>query len=216
MPIGGVIFMEEIEKAGSAGLGAIHCVTIIGQVEGHQLLGEDTKTTKYEHILPLLAAIEETPEVRGVLILLNTVGGDLDAGLGIAEMIAGMKKPTASLILGGGHSIGAPLAVAAKRSFIAPSAAVTLHPVRLSGVVLGAPQTYRYLSQMQERVVGFLTAHSGISRERLLEYMLATDTLTTDMGTVLSGAEAVACGLIDALGGLSDALGWLHAEIERD
>ena len=205
--------MEEIEKLGGAGAGEIHCVTIIGQVEGHQILGDDVKTTKYEHILPLLAAIEEAPEIGGVLILLNTVGGDLDAGLGIAEMIAGMTKPTASIILGGGHSIGAPLAVAAQRSFIAPTAAVTLHPVRLTGVVLGAPQTYRYLAQMQERVVGFLTDHSAISREKLLDYMMATDTLTTDMGTVLSGAEAVDCGLIDSLGSLSDALSWLHTRI---
>ncbi|MBR6709056.1 MAG: ATP-dependent Clp protease proteolytic subunit [Clostridia bacterium] len=205
--------MEELQKIGTATAGSIHCVTIIGQVEGHQLLPEDNKATKYEHIMPLLAAIEETPEIGGVLILLNTVGGDLEAGLGIAELIAGMRKPTASLILGGGHSIGAPLAVAAKRSFIAPSAAMTLHPVRMTGVVLGAPQTYRYLSQMQERVLGFLTAHSGISRSQLLELMLATDTLSTDMGTVLSGEQAVACGLIDSVGGLSDALAWLHGEI---
>ena len=205
--------MEELQKIGTATAGSIHCVTIIGQVEGHQLLPEDNKATKYEHIMPLLAAIEETPEIGGVLILLNTVGGDLEAGLGIAELIAGMRKPTASLILGGGHFIGAPLAVAAKRSFIAPSAAMTLHPVRMTGVVLGAPQTYRYLSQMQERVLGFLTAHSGISRSQLLELMLATDTLSTDMGTVLSGEQAVACGLIDSVGGLSDALAWLHGEI---
>ena len=204
-----------LKELGAEKLGEIHCVTIIGQVEGHQILSEDTKTTKYEHILPLLAAVEEAPEVGGLLILLNTVGGDVDAGLGIAELIAGMSKPTASLILGGGHSIGAPLAVAADRSFIAPSAAVTLHPVRLTGVVLGAPQTYRYFEQMQERIVGFLTAHSAISRERLLTYMLATDALANDMGTVLTGAECVECGLIDALGGLSDALAWLHGEISR-
>ena len=204
-----------VREFGAQRLGEIHCVTIIGQVEGHQVLGEDVKTTKYEHILPLLAAVEETPEVGGVLLLLNTVGGDVDAGLGIAEMIAGMRKPTASLILGGGHSIGAPLAVAADRSFIAPSAAVTIHPVRLTGVVLGAPQTYRYCEQMQERIVGCLTAHSAITRERLLGYMLATDTLANDMGTVLTGAECVESGLIDAIGGLSDALRWLHAEIER-
>ena len=206
--------MEELQKIGAAAAGNIHCVTIIGQVEGHQLLPEDSKATKYEHIMPLLAAIEEAPEIAGVLILLNTVGGDLEAGLGIAEMIAGMRKPTASLILGGGHSIGAPLAVAAKHSFIAPSAAMTLHPVRLTGVVLGAPQTYRYLSQMQERVLSFLTAHSGVSRQKLLDLMLATDTLSTDMGTVLSGEQAVECGLIDSLGGLSDALAWLHGEID--
>ncbi len=204
-----------LKELGTEKLGEIHCVTIIGQVEGHQILSEDTKTTKYEHVLPLLAAVEEAPEVGGLLILLNTVGGDVDAGLGIAELIAGMSKPTASLILGGGHSIGAPLAVAADRSFIAPSAAVTLHPVRLTGVVLGAPQTYRYFEQMQERIVGFLTAHSAISRERLLTYMLATDALANDMGTVLTGAECVECGLIDALGGLSDALAWLHGEIDR-
>ena len=206
---------KTLKEWGTERLGEIHCLTIIGQVEGHQLLGEDTKTTKYEHILPLLAAVEEAPEVGGLLILLNTVGGDVDAGLGIAEMIAGMRKPTASLILGGGHSIGAPLAVAADRSYIAPSAAVTLHPVRLTGVVLGAPQTYRYFEQMQERIVGFLTSHSAISRERLLGYMLATDALANDMGTVLTGDACVECGLIDALGGLSDALAWLHGEIRR-
>ena len=205
----------ELRTLGTQRAGNIHCVTIIGQVEGHQILGEDCKTTKYEHILPLLAAAEEAPEIGGVLILLNTVGGDVDAGLAIAELIAGMRKPTASLILGGGHSIGAPLAVAADRSFIAPSAAVTLHPVRLTGVVLGAPQTYRYFEQMQERIVGFVTGHCAISRERLLGYMLSTETLANDMGTILTGAQAVECGLIDALGGLSDALGWLHARIEQ-
>ena len=206
---------DELKELGTAVAGEIHCVTIIGQVEGHQMLGEDSKTTKYEHVMPLLAAIEETPSIGGVLILLNTVGGDVDAGLGIAELIAGMTKPTASLILGGGHSIGAPLAVAAKRSFIAPTAAMTLHPVRLTGVVLGAPQTYRYFEQMQERIVGFLTTHSHITREQLLSYMLATDELANDLGTVLTGREAVECGLIDCLGGLSDALSWLHGEIGK-
>lgn len=208
--------MEELKELGSGKAGEIHCVTIIGQVEGHQILGEDSKTTKYEHVMPLLAAIEEAPEIGGVLILLNTVGGDVDAGLGIAELIAGMTKPTASLILGGGHSIGVPLAVAADRSFIAPSAAVTLHPVRLTGVVLGAPQTYRYLEQMQERIVSFLTGHSAIERAQLLDYMLATDAMANDMGTVLTGREAVDCGLIDALGGLSDALAWLHGQIAKE
>ena len=206
----------QAQELGAASAGSIHCVTVIGQVEGHQLLPEDAKTTKYEHILPLLAAIEETPEIRGVLLLLNTVGGDVDAGLGIAEMIAGMSKPTASLILGGGHSIGVPMAIAAQRSFIAPSAAVTLHPVRLTGVVLGAPQTWRYLEQMQRRVVGFITGHSRISEQRLLDYMLATDSLATDIGTVITGEEAVACGLIDALGGLRDALQWLHGQIGEE
>ena len=205
--------LTRTKELGTAGAGAIHCVTILGTVEGHQIQDGEIKTTKYEHIMPLLAAIEETPEIRGVLLLLNTVGGDVDAGLGIAELIAGMTKPTASLILGGGHSIGVPLACAAKRSFIAPSAAVTLHPVRLTGVVLGAPQTYRYFEQMQERVVGFITAHSRIRREKLLDYMLATDALATDLGTVITGAEAVESGLIDRLGGLHDALAWLHGEI---
>ena len=200
-------------ELGNAAAGEIHCVTVIGQVEGHELLPDDAKTTKYEHILPLLAAIEEAPDIRGVLLLLNTVGGDVDAGLGIAEMIAGMRKPTASLILGGGHSIGVPMAIAAQRSFIAPSAAVTLHPVRVTGVVLGAPQTWRYLEQMQRRVVGFITAHSRIPEQQLLDYMMATDTLATDLGTVITGAEAVECGLIDALGGLRDALEWLHGQI---
>ena len=203
-------YMDETKQVGE-----IHCVTIIGQVEGHQLLPDDVKTTKYEHIMPLLAAIEETPEVRGVLFLLNTVGGDVDAGLGIAELIAGMKKPTASLILGGGHSIGVPLAVSADRSFIAPSAAVTLHPVRLNGLVIGAPQTWRYLEQMQERIVGFITEHSRIAREELLRRMLANDALANDVGTVLTGREAVDCGLIDALGGLGDALDWLHRQSNK-
>ncbi len=205
--------LSQTTALGTASAGEIHCVTIIGQVEGHQLMDAEVKTTKYEHIMPLLAAIEETPEIRGVLLLLNTVGGDVDAGLGIAELIAGMTKPVASLILGGGHSIGVPLAVSARRSFIAKSAAVTLHPVRLTGVVLGAPQTYRYFEQMQERVVGFITGHSRISRERLLGYMLATDALATDMGTVITGAEAVDSGLIDCMGSLRDALAWLHQEI---
>lgn len=206
--------MEELKELGTVKTGEIHCVTIIGQVEGHQILPDDTKATKYEHVMPLLAAIEETPEIRGVLFLLNTIGGDVDAGLAIAELIAGMTKPTASLILGGGHSIGVPLAVAAKRSFIAPTAAVTIHPVRLTGVVLGAPQTYRYFAQMQERIVGFITGHSKIQREALLNYMLATDALANDMGTVITGEEAVECGLIDSLGNLHDVLSWLHSEIQ--
>jgi len=206
---------QELEALGSGRAGEIHCVSIIGQVEGHQCAEDGCKTTKYEHILPLLAALEETPEAEGILILVNTMGGDVDAGLGIAEMIAGMTKPTASLVLGGGHSIGVPLAVAAKRSFIAPSAAVTVHPVRISGVVLGAPQTFRYFDLLQERVVGFITAHSRIPRERLLRYMLASDALAHDMGTVLTGAEAVEAGLIDTVGSLSDALSWLHGQIGK-
>ena len=175
--------------------GEIQCLCIIGQVEGHQVLPEDAKSTKYEHIMPLVAAIEESREVQALLLLINTVGGDVDAGLGIAELIAGMKKPTASLVLGGGHSIGAPLAVSAKRSFIAPSAAMMIHPVRMTGVVIGASQTYRYMAQMQERIVGFVTRNSNISREKLMEYMLCTESLANDVGTVLTAEEAVRSGL---------------------
>lgn len=193
----------------------IHCLTIVGQVEGHQILPEDNKTTKYEHVMPLLAAVEESEEIKGLLILLNTVGGDVEAGLGIAEIIAGMKKPTVSLVLGGGHSIGVPLAVAASRSFIAPSAAMTIHPVRLNGVVIGVPQTYNYFARIQERIVGFVTSHSNISREKYNELMMATDELANDVGSVIYGQEAVCRGLIDSIGDLSDALDYLHNEIEK-
>ena len=202
--------LKQLTELGSAevdGTAAqIHCLTIIGQVEGHQVLPEDSKSTKYEHVMPLIAAIEESKEIGALLIMLNTVGGDVDAGLGIAELIAGMTKPTASLVLGGGHSIGVPLAVAAKRSFIAPSAAMMIHPVRMTGVVIGVSQTYNYFEQMQERIVGFVTAHSSIDRERLMRYMLTTDELANDVGSVISGKEAVECGLIDSIGSLSDAL----------
>ncbi len=196
--------------------GAIHCLTIAGQVEGHTLLPCSVKTTKYEHVMPLLAAIEESPEIRALLILLNTVGGDVEAGLGIAELIAGMKTPTASLVLGGGHSIGVPLAVAASRSFIAPSAAMTLHPVRMTGVVIGVPQTCRYLEKMQERVVTFVTAHSHITRAALTERMLCTGELMGEVGSVIGGREAVELGLIDAVGGLQDALNYLHGRMEAE
>lgn len=206
--------MDEIKEFGSSKAAQIHCLSIVGQIEGHQVLPEDTKTTKYEHILPLLAAIEETPEVKGLLVLLNTVGGDVEAGLAIAELIAGMKKPTASLVLGGGHSIGVPLAVSAKRSLIAPSAAMTIHPVRINGVVIGVPQTYAYFSRIQERILGFVTAHSRVSREDYLRLMNKTDELANDVGSVIYGEEAVNLGLIDAVGTLSDALGWLHGQIE--
>ena len=206
--------MENIENLGSAQTetkyGLIHCLTIVGQVEGHQVLPEDTKTTKYEHIMPLLAAVEESEEIKGLLILLNTVGGDVEAGLGIAGLIAGMKKPTVSLVLGGGHSIGVPLAVAASRSFIAPSAAMTIHPVRLNGVVIGVPQTYNYFSRIQERIVSFVTSHSHVSREKYTELMMQTDELANDVGSVIYGEEAVSCGLIDSIGTLSDALDYLH------
>lgn len=215
--------MDEIKELGSVTAqtpqGMIQCLTIIGQVEGHQVMPEDTKTTKYEHVMPLLAAVEESEEIKGLLILLNTVGGDVEAGLGIAELIAGMKKPTVSLILGGGHSIGVPLAVAAKRSYIAPSAAMTIHPVRLNGVVIGVPQTYNYFARIQERIVGFVTSHSNISRERYNELMLATDEIANDVGSVIYGEEAVSCGLIDSIGTLSDALDYLHSacdEMKKD
>jgi ATP-dependent protease ClpP protease subunit len=197
------------------GTGMIHCLTIVGQIEGHQILPADTKTTKYEHVMPQLAAIEESEEIEGLLVLLNTVGGDIEAGLGIAELIAGMSKPTVSLVLGGGHSIGVPLAVAAKRSVIAPSAAMTIHPVRLTGVVIGVPQTYSYFGKIQERIVQFVTRNSGVSRERFIELMLKTGELAADVGTVIYGEEAVASGLIDQVGSLHDALVWLHGEIAK-
>lgn len=202
--------MEEIKELGGVKEGSIQCLTIVGQVEGHQVLPDDVKTTKYEHVMPLLAAVEETPDIKGLLILLNTAGGDVEAGLGIAELIAGMTKPTVSLVLGGGHSIGVPLAVAAKKSFIAPSAAMTIHPVRLNGVVIGAPQTYNYLSRIQDRIVSFVINHSGISEEKYRALMTQTDELANDVGSIIYGEEAVACGLIDSIGTLSDALQYLH------
>jgi len=209
-------FNEDIENLGSTGLGEIHCLTIIGQIEGHQCFSDGAKSTKYEHIMPLIAAIEESQEVKGLLVLLNTVGGDVEAGLGIAELIAGMKKPTASIVLGGGHSIGVPLAVAAKRSYIAPSAAMTIHPVRMNGLVIAVPQSFYYFQRMQERVVGFVLEHSGISREKYMDYMLRTSELANDVGSIINAREAVECGLIDSLGTLSDALDWLHREIDKD
>ena len=204
--------MDEVRELGASAAGQIQCLTIVGQIEGHQLLPEDAKTTRYEHILPLIAAIEETPEIRGLLILLNTMGGDVEAGLAIAELIAGMRKPSVSLVLGGSHSIGVPLAVAARRSMIAPSAAMTIHPVRVNGVVIGVPQTFRYFSRIQERIVGFVTAHSHIRREDYLRLMNSRDELANDVGSVIHGEEAVRLGLIDQLGTLADALAYLHAE----
>lgn len=195
--------------------GNIYTLTIIGQVEGHQVAPDTVKTTKYEHILPLLAGIEESDEIDGLLLLLNTVGGDIEAGLAIAEMIAGMKKPTVSLVLGGGHSIGIPLAVCTKKSFITPTASMTVHPVRMTGLVVGAPQTYRYFQRIQEQIADFVTANSNISREQFEDYMMATGEMATDVGTILYGKEAVASGLIDKLGGLSDALSTLHRMIDK-
>ena len=194
--------------------GTIYTLTIIGQIEGHQALPENIKTTKYEHVIPLLAAVEESEEIDGLLLLLNTVGGDIEAGLAIAELIAGMKKPTVSLVLGGGHSIGVPLAVAAKKSFIASTATMTIHPVRMNGLVLGVPQTLRYFEQMQERIVSFVAGHSGISARRFTQLMHNTGELVMDMGTVLGGEQAVEEGLIDAIGNLGDALRYLYAEID--
>ncbi len=210
---------EQINDMGSATTrsdrGAIHCVTIIGQIEGHQILPENSKSTKYEHVMPQLAAIEESDDIEGLLILLNTVGGDIEAGLGIAELISSMKKPNVSLVLGGGHSIGVPIAVAAQYSVIAPSAALTIHPVRLNGVVIGAPQTYDYFGKIQDRIVSFITGNSSISRERFIELMMKTGELATDVGSIIYGEQAVDEGLIDKVGGLSDALDWLHNRIRE-
>ena len=195
--------------------GSIYTLTIIGQVEGHQILPENAKTTKYEHILPLLASIEESEEIDGLLLLLNTVGGDIEAGLAIAEMVAGMKKPTVSLVLGGGHSIGLPLAVCPKPSFITPTASMTVHPVRMTGLVVGAPQTFRYFERIQEQIADFVTGNSRVDREKFLELMMRTGELATDVGTIVYGKEAVRLGLIDELGGLSDALECLHRMIRE-
>ena len=193
--------------------GVIHCLTIVGQVEGHQLLPSDSKSTKYEHVMPLLACVEESDEIDGLLVLLNTAGGDVEAGLAIAELIAGMKKPTASLVLGGGHSIGVPLAVSASRSFIAPSAAMTIHPVRLNGVVIGVPQTYNYFARIQDRIVHFVTENARIGEAEFRSLMMRTGEMANDVGSVIDGREAVACGLIDELGSLSDVLDYLHGQI---
>jgi ATP-dependent protease ClpP protease subunit len=188
----------------------LYCMTIIGQIEGHYLLPTDQKATKYEQIIPLLVSVEEDDEIDGLIIILNTVGGDVEAGLAISEMIASMSKPTVSLVLGGGHSIGVPLAVSAKKSFIVPSATMTVHPVRTTGLVVSAPQTYNYFNRMQDRILKFVCDHSNVEMDRLRKMMLAKDELATDMGTVLEGKEAVDCGLIDEVGGLSEAINALH------
>ena len=193
--------------------GTIHVLTIVGQIEGHQVLPPSSKSTKYEHVMPLLALVEESDDIDGLLVLLNTVGGDIEAGLGIAELIASMSKPTVSLVLGGGHSIGVPLAVSAKRSFIAPSAAMTIHPVRLNGLVIGVPQTFYYFERIQERITQFVTANSHVSRKDFTDLMLQTGELAADVGSVIYGEEAVKLGLIDQIGGLSAALDCLHQMI---
>ena len=193
---------------------SVHCLTIIGQIEGHYTVTDGSKATKYEHIIPLLVSVEESDDIDGMLMVLNTMGGDVEAGLAIAEMVASMSKPTVSLVLGG-HSIGVPLAVSARRSFIVPSATMTIHPVRMSGTVIGVPQTYYYFERMQDRIIKFVTKHSGITEEKFREYLLATDQIATDTGSLIDGIEAVSCGLIDEAGGLSDALSFLRDEIRR-
>ncbi len=195
--------------------GTIHCLTIVGQIEGHMELGQGAKATKYEHVLPLLAGLEASGEIEGVLFLLNTMGGDVEAGLAIAELIAGMRKPTVSLVLGGGHSIGVPLAVAPKFTMIAPSASMTIHPIRMSGTMIAAPQTYHYFSRLQERIVHFVTGNSGISGEKFTELMMSAKDMAADVGSVIYGEEAVECGLIDRIGGLSEALDALYERMGR-
>lgn len=209
---------DYLEKSGSVVAekngNKIHCISIVGQIEGHYILPPEQKSTKYEHIIPLLVSIEQSDEIEGLLIILNTMGGDVEAGLAIAEMIASMKKPTVSLVLGGGHSIGVPLAVCAKKSFIVPTATMTIHPVRISGTVVGSPQTFYYFQRMQERITEFVSSHSKISKEKFLEYMMCTDQIATDTGSIIDGNEAKECGLIDMVGGLSDALNELNNMIK--
>ena len=211
---------ERIIQTGSAGyipneISDIHCMTVIGQIEGHMVLPSQNKTTKYEHIIPQLIAVEESSAIKGLLLILNTVGGDVEAGLAIAEMISTMTTPVVSLVLGGGHSIGVPLAVSARYSFIAPTAAMTIHPIRINGLFIGSPQTYDYMNKMQERIVGFITEHSRLSRDELSRLMLNTGDIANEIGTVLIGKEAVDCGLINETGGLSQALSMLRMMINE-
>ncbi len=206
---------EAIKETGEVALShRIHLLTVIGEIEGHECLSANSKTTKYEHVLPKLAAIEDSPDIDGLLILLNTVGGDVEAGLAIAEMIASLSKPTVSLVLGGSHSIGVPIAVSTDYSFIVKTGTMVIHPVRMNGTVIGAPQTYDYFRQMQDRILGFISEHSRASRERLEELMLDTGILTKDLGTILVGPDAVREGLINETGGISDALKKLYELIE--
>lgn len=206
--------LEEIEKNGAVKLAgsspSLHCLSIIGQIEGHYFLPEGQKATKYEHIIPLLVSIEQDEEVEGLLIVLNTMGGDVEAGLALAEMIASMRKPTVSLVLGGGHSIGVPLATSAKRSFIVPSATMTLHPVRINGLVVGVPQTFHYFNEMQKRIIKFICDHSSAKPDQIRELMMRPDEIATDVGSIIDGDEAVRYGIIDEIGGLSDALAALR------
>lgn len=210
--------MQEIKELGTTNLpneeSNIHCMSIIGQIEGHILLPPHNKTTKYEHVIPQLVAIEESKQIEGLLLILNTVGGDVEAGLAISEMVASLSKPTVSLVLGGGHSIGVPMAVSADYSFIAGSATMTIHPIRLNGLVIGVPQTYEYFDKMQERVVNFVSSHANIKKEKFRELMLKTGELANDVGTVLFGEEAARIGLINEVGGLADAIRKLKELIE--
>ncbi|MBE6585508.1 MAG: hypothetical protein E7645_03150 [Ruminococcaceae bacterium] len=212
--------LENIEKSSSVVASnareSIYCISIIGQVEGHYVLPEGQKATKYEQLIPLLVSIEENDDIDGLLVVLNTMGGDVEAGLALAELISSLRKPTVTLVLGGGHSIGVPLAVAGQKSFIVPSATMMVHPVRINGTVIGAPQTYRYFEDMQNRILQFISDHSRISVERLREFMMRPDQLATDVGTVLDGQEAVACGLIDEVGGLDCALRALRSMIDKE
>lgn len=212
--------IDKIIETGSVttdkGKHTIHCLTVIGQIEGHYILPSQNKTTKYEHVIPQLVAIEEDPDIEGLIIILNTVGGDVEAGLAIAELIAGMKTPTVSLVLGGGHSIGVPLAVSAKKSFIAPSATMTIHPVRMNGLVLGVPQTLSYFDKMQERILNFVVENSNVSYDRLHSLMMQTGEMVMDVGTMIDGEQAVKEGIIDNLGSLSDAISSLYEMIESE
>ena len=195
-----------------SGEGEIFCLSIIGQIEGHFAMEGGQKATKYDHVIPTLVAVEESPKIKGVLILINTLGGDVEAGLAMAELIASMTKPTASIVLGGGHSIGVPLAVSADRSFIVPSATTTIHPVRTNGLILGVPQAFDYLNKMQDRIVNFIVKHSKVKEEKFRQMMTRTDALVNDIGSILNGIEAVECGLIDEIGGISQALRYLKEE----
>ncbi len=206
---------ERIREIGQSTLGDIHLITIIGEVEGHDNLGNNTKTTKYEHILPQLAAIEDSTEIGGLLVLLNTMGGDVEAGLAIAEMIASLSKPTVSLVLGGSHSIGVPIATSTDYSFIVPTGTMVIHPVRMNGMVIGAPQTFDYFKQIQDRITGFVCSHCRISRSRMEEMMMATGILTKDVGTILVGEETVREGLIDEVGGIKEAMHKLRELMEE-
>lgn len=212
--------VQQLVDLGSAMIrssrGNLYCLTIIGQIEGHTILGQNAKTTKYEHVIPLLAGLEGAEDVDGILILLNTVGGDVEAGLAMAELIAGLRKPTVTLVLGGGHSIGVPLAVSGRRSMIVPSASMTIHPIRMTGMLIAAPQTYRYFERLQQQIVRFVEEHSRMERGKFLELMTAMGDMSSDVGSVLYGHEAVQLGLIDQLGSLSAAMDCLYAMIEEE